>query len=711
MTTSQVRFGLLLAMIVVSCARSKVGNPPDLVVEVNGQAYNRAAGVLVDPTSVQVGSSNTFIVRLTNAGGSDLVIKAIREKAPSPYFSLETPQLPFTIRSSESSNIDLPLELDIRVVFTRTEDKVTGEWSFIIESNDKDAQDTNYEVVFKIQECTPHLVLPSTVDIGRVNVGEVGIQQFELGNTAGCTLWIDAVQFTSESDRFSLFLGEWNDTTKCPTPQDGALIPQTGKFELPEQIPIAPRSSIIWTACYAPNSPSPASARLAVFAPSDPDAKDGRVTEILANTTGPCIEVKPNPVEFGAKIVGSTTAVSVQIKSCGTEPLVITDIYLKNEEGLSDEFSLDFARLPGGSKPTKDAPLEIAPGYTADFDVDYTPSDLSPIDPNTGSAILDRGVIVFENNSFTPKFEVEVTGHGVLAECPTPVIVIAEGEEVPPQTTLHLYGDQSVPANGSIRSWQWRVDQPSDNVFTLLPSMSEKNVTHQVNVAGTYKYCLDVCDASYCSNDSKCGTTACKTVLVTPPQALHVELTWVTPGDPNPYDEGEDAGSDMDLHLVHPYATGPDLDNDGYPDGWFDISYDCFWWNCKQCLEWESIDPNISDNPCLDRDDTDGAGPENVNLDIPKPGRTYKVAVHYWDDHGYGVSYPRVKIYCYGQLAYDVDLYAMQIGMFTCDLWEVATIHWPDCRITSIQAPQGGPKIVHRYQNPDFVAIGVPECK
>ncbi|NOZ02875.1 MAG: hypothetical protein GXP54_13460, partial [Deltaproteobacteria bacterium] len=283
-----------------------------------------------------------------------------------------------------------------------------------------------------------------------------------------------------------------------------------------------------------------------------------------------------------------------------------------------------------------------------------------------------------------------------------------EGEEVPPQTILHLHGDQSQGSSGAITSYDWSVDQPPENKFNLVPTLNFPNPTHEVNVAGTYTYCLDVCDAQFCSSDPQCNTTVCKKVVVVPDQAIHCELTWDTPGDLNQFDEGPDAGSDMDLHFTHPFATGPDLDGDGAPDGWFDLTYDCFWYNPTP--EWESMNPNVSDNPSLDRDDTDGAGPENVNLDVPVDGRLYKIGVHYWDDHGFGASYPTVKCWIFGQQVYEKNLKELDVKMFKCDMWEVATIAWDSGQVVSVQDVNGGPKITHCYQNPAFVKIGGDTC-
>lgn len=707
------KFGTVLVVAtLVACGdsggRQKPLEAADITIQVDNQPYNVASGVRVDPGSIPAGQTRTFVVQVFNQGERDLEVLSVtlqytpasQTEGSEPAFRLgQVPAFPAYVASPNATDSTAPTVLEIPVVFQRYEDDLPRSAVLVIRSNDKDLADQSFQVRFQSESCDPHLGVPPPVDFEQVQVNQVEELPVDLKNTGSCALLIEA--FLWKGDPGFTLVAEG---VEYPTNETDTFV------TFPQPVSIASNSQISWTVRYEPPSGAPAHASLTVYPQNDPTAVGGRTIEVLANTTGPCIEVVPSPVEFGGKLIQSTTSIAARIHSCGTADLVITDIFLRQGEGLSPDFGLDYAQLPGGARPTADAPLTIHPSEFATVGVQYTPDVQNPVDPVTGQPVLDRGVLVIANNSFVPEFEANISGHGVPVECPQPVILVQEGEEVPPQTILHLYGDQSVPSTGAISKYQWSLDQPADNKFNLLPSMSEKNVTHEVNVAGTYTYCLDVCDSLYCSNDLKCKTTACKKVVVIPKEAIHCELTWKTPADPNEYDDGPDAGSDLDLHFIHPYATGPDLDGDGAPDGWFDLSYDCFWYTSTSVLEWGTLNPNISDNPRLDRDDTDGAGPENINLDVPEDGRVYKVGVHYWDDHGFGASYPQVKCYCWGKEAFKKDLYADGIKMFTCDMWEVATISWPDCRITAIQAAEGGPKIVHHYQNPAFVQIGSQDC-
>ena len=282
-------------------------------------------------------------------------------------------------------------------------------------------------------------------------------------------------------------------------------------------------------------------------------------------------------------------------------------------------------------------------------------------------------------------------GAEVGPECPTAIIKCDEGDEVIPQTVLHLYGDESYADGGEIVEWKWDVDQPAGSQSVFEPSYTFPNPTFETNVAGVYTFYLLVRDQF----DTPSCFPANYEVVVIPDEAIHIELLWHTPEDPDETDKGPEAGSDVDLHFLHPWAAGPDIDEDGAPDGWFDIPFDCFWFNGHP--NWGSYDPAVNDDPGLDRDDTDGAGPENINLDIPE-NVTYRVGVHYWNDHGYGAAYATVRVYLSAKLVFEV----VDVMLVDSDMWEVATVEWPSGKVHVVTNEDGAYKITPQYQNPYF---------
>ena len=143
------------------------------------------------------------------------------------------------------------------------------------------------------------------------------------------------------------------------------------------------------------------------------------------------------------------------------------------------------------------------------------------------------------------------------------------------------------------------------------------------------------------------------------------QLTWSTPSDLDSTDEGNGAGADLDLHVLNPLGC------------WEDREWDCHF--RTPTADW-GVAGFTGDDCSMDRDDTDGWGPENVSLDDPAAG-TYKVGVHYWSDHGYGVSYATVIITLDGTVAYEVRDKAMPT---TGTWWEACAVSWPSRNVVPI---------------------------
>jgi hypothetical protein len=185
--------------------------------------------------------------------------------------------------------------------------------------------------------------------------------------------------------------------------------------------------------------------------------------------------------------------------------------------------------------------------------------------------------------------------------------------------------------------------------------------------------------------------------ILVPDNGIVVELVWTTPSDPDPLDEGPETGADLDLHFLHPAATGQDVDGDGVLDGWFDQPFDCFWFNTHP--NWGVLDPLVDDDPAFLVDDDDGAGPEIVAFEDPNEELTYRVGVHYWSDHGYGTSYATVRVFLQGALVFEMA----EVELADHDFWEVATIDAGTGLVTPITNEDGDAKIIPNYQHPYIV--------
>ncbi len=658
--------------------------------------------------SMEPGETTTFVLKVFNTGSKrDLTIQEITlqytppagaqgEDPPAFRILMISPQaIPMVLAPLGEGTGDDVEQMEMAVVFQRPADELPREAVLTIRNDSSRMTHRQaYTVRFKTAACAPTLAVPATLDLGFARMGEPAEKVLQVMNTGNCDLEIDRVRFEGTSG-FQVTIGE-------------AVLDATDSAEDFPQLPplrIAANASEAWPVRYTAASGEPAEARLTLFS-NDASAPAGTVVEMTANRQVSALSVVPNPIEFGAKMVGQSASIAVEIRSVGSSDSQVRAIRL--QEGASADFSLDFSTLSTGQAPQPDVSsgwLTMAPGTTESFAVRFVPDTRNPLN-GRNQPIPDTATIVLESDSPLSPLEIQVSGFGVEAACPTPVIVVEEGEEVDLPSTLHLHGEQSDPTLGAIASYAWSVHQPVDNLFGFSPSSAAASPTHQVNVAGQYTYCLDVCDAGACSSDASCGTTACREVLAIHSTILACELTWRTPDDPDEFDEGLDAGSDLDLHLAHPDAGGPDLDGDGRPDGWFDIPHDVFFYNPNP--EWGSTNPNMKDNPDLVRDDTDGAGPEIVHLDLPESGRVYRLGVHYWDDHGFDIAYPRVKCYVCGELVFDQDLENLGTSLRMCDLWEVATFEWPSGKVTAVTNATGDLKITNRYQNPDFPGMPCP---
>ncbi len=643
-----------------------------------------------DQGEVLPGSTATLDIKIVNTGEfklsiDDVVVEYVAPEGAVegvPAFDIMLPDdiatslaagEPYEVAPLSDPSDDLPEEVTIRVIFTRYDDGFERDAVLSLKSDASNSPNIN--VALLLSEGVPAIqVTPEVVDFGQVFAGEEAEKNVNILNLGGANLEITGFQF-SGSQFFSLTVAG----KEHPVSQE-----TTEGITFDQVIELDPNASFFFKVKFMPVDDQKADGTLVIYS-NDP--KNPATTVLIkGNQTGPCIAVNPQQVKFGGKKIGDLATLPLVISSCGDAPLELYEIDFA--DGSSADFDVDTSPLD--HEPATGDPIIVPIGADVTININFVPDEENPTDVN-GNPIPDEGMLLIENNSFYQTKEVEVSGFGAVVLCPTAVIQVAEGGEVIPQTVLHLYGDQSYAATGTIAKWDWSVDQPLGSQSVFIPSNTFPNPTFEVNVAGKYTFNLTVYDEQ---NVPSCAPDTFEVVVI-PDEAIHIELLWHTPEDPDETDEGPEAGSDLDLHFTHPWAGGPDLDGDGQPDGWFDQPFDCFWFNAHP--EWGSFDPSIDDNPGLDRDDTDGAGPENINLNIPEDV-LYKVGVHYWNDHGYGASYATVRVYIYSQLVFEVP----DVKLVDSDMWEVCTVEWPSGKVQVVTDTAGQYKITPNYQNPFF---------
>ena len=664
------------------------------------------------------GGTSTHRLTIRNVGNGDLPIKSIGLFYAPPPDATEADGAAMQMIKISADGKDLVIDddgtfrdytlgplgnggeqIEVTVQFRRYDDGLPRSASLTVESENNKSNDLNLVTIpFSTEEGNPVAnVSPKLLDFAQVKAGEAPVKTINVTNTGSDNLLINSVLFQGHPDyRFKYASGEGGAESEWEPGDEITFDPA---------LVVEPDKLITFQVAFTPLTDVPAEGKVVFYTNSVDEAHtSGILVELKANTEGPCIQVNPKKVQFGGKLVSAKAQLPIEVISCGTAPLSVHNIQMAAAEGGGcigsgcDNFSLEYTTLPGfedgESKPTIETPLDIPVEAQATFNVIYVPSVENPKGEER-TPIFDTGLILIESNAFDEQLEVEVTGLGVKQECPTAVGVIQEGEQVIPQTNLHLFGEQSFAPTGAVASWKWSVVQPAGSASVFVPSDTFPNPTFEVNTAGEFQFQLDVWDEG--------GVKSCvpwkQSVLVVPDEAIHVELLWDTPNDPDQTDQGPEAGSDVDLHFLHDAyaASGPDLDGNGLPDGWFDQPFDCFWFNAHP--NWGSFDPSIDDDPGLDRDDTDGAGPENLNLNIPE-NTTYRVGVHYWSDHEYGPSFITLRIYIYSNLVFEVS----DVKLIDHDLWDAATIDWPSGKVTLVQDEGGGGgyKITPNYQNPFF---------
>ncbi len=265
-------------------------------------------------------------------------------------------------------------------------------------------------------------------------------------------------------------------------------------------------------------------------------------------------------------------------------------------------------------------------------------------------------------------------------------------------TELSL-ADQSYDATvgGALARWTWSVQQPviADQAFA--PDVGSPDVSFKPLMAGEHMFRLAV------ENLGGRVATCQHTLRAEAPTGWMIVVTWNTPADPDQTDScqvGKDCGSDMDLHFVHPKASGTPVDPlTGGPYGYFDEVYDTYWMN-PHPTAWDVHEQGVPYEPTLDRDDTDGGGPEIVTLGVPDPKLCYRIGVHYFDGHGFGSSYPSVQIWDSNVLIHEVTSI---VGLHTGDMWDVGEVCGPEAGggfVPHENAATGAIVVIPNYPTP-----------
>jgi hypothetical protein len=520
------------------------------------------------------------------------------------------------------------------------------------------------------------VVVPDFVDFGRIPVGEEESRTIQISNVGVEAASIAALQVLGSAS-FSLTLNGGDPV------QDPALLQDPDGDGQPG---LAPSGTFELTVNFMAQIERSDRGELSIQ--SDAVNPDVRI-DLVANGSSPCMDVVPRELEFGAGLIGRPNEGVVTIESCGAEPLQLNSIEITQG---GEAFSIREGGVPD------------LPGLLAAADLSQDP----PVRPSLNIPVVFfpeaeqpyTGTLTINGNDpQQPTVDVPLRGRGANNDCP--VAVVSEEEvNVLPLDSVVLDGSNSTDPDGPEGrpvAYEWVVVERPDGSTSipverlanpLRPAdggpedvTTTPNAVFFVDLAGTYVLELRVTDTGgVVAPSATCPQPEARmTIIANPDEDIHLQLVWDTPGD---NDQTDLDGSDVDLHFLHPLAA------DWFREGG---QYDCYFGNPTP--DW-GVSGRPDDNPSLDIDDTNGAGPENINLDSPENtqmlGNPYRVGIHYYrasvgpfgGADSYGPSDVTLRIYLGGLLAHEVT----RVMNDTNDFWEVAGIIWTngDRRVVEI---------------------------
>lgn len=661
---SLVRFGQilclgLLALTGLACSEKRVQRTPVLTMDNQQFGFSKAS----------VGEQPSRTITLTNEGNYPLSLKGIRLVEPGDRGVLSL----HIVDAAGARHSDPPKLIEIApggqervyltVIYTPTDSSPLPPGARVqFESNDPDQLSVELPILIG-QAQAELLINPATVHFDeRVIIGHSASRTLRLQNIGHADLVIDELRIDGAATEVKLKI----EAPEQPLPSEGA------------PIVLAPFEHLAVEVRYTPHTLMRLENTQVVIVSNDVQARE-RTVPIVGNTGASCINIQPDPIDFGAAVLlgdldeETPNRRAITIESCGVVPLEVKEIRFEGpafgftQPPEAEEANGSLFTLPGRREGDTFGPHRV-------LEVGFWP---------TAEQGYGGRMLVYTNVSSLPVI-VELFGRGVRNACPIPE-VRTNHYDVAPLEIIVLDGSPSIDPEGRVVRWEWSiVSRPDGSTSEIVESFTDPQrpadggepddpttpeARFFVDLAGTYEIELRVYDEL---GQASCDplSAARVTVEAVPDRDLHVQLVWHTPADP---DETDSFGTDLDLHLRH--ANGHDAWGNA-ANGW-----DCFYSN--KTPDW-GVQGDPNDDPSLDIDDTNGAGPENINLSQPEEGGRYSIgAVYFRSESTFGLenmdprtahlSLATVRIYARGELLFELIDREMTR---TDQLWHVADLEW-----------------------------------
>lgn len=646
----KVRLVSLLAVCLVAVAASGCGDENGGGGKNNNLQVGSSGRIAVDPLSVtfsqvDLGETTTRDVTITNTHETDkltlykISLHARKDGTVEDLKLKNVPEQGFKLAAGKHTTF--------QVEFTAHGQANAGRID-IISSDPSYSREEPYSLNVDTLANRPELsVDPEVVRFPRLPPGQRDQQTVFVRNFGTAPLVIYSAAYSGGQD-FSI--------DEIP---DGQIVLDPYDATSAEQNP--ERYELELTVHYSPHGDGGDSGEISIesndLRGQTNDSGHGLTTvDVQANAQAPCILVDGTTRRFGQVPIGAQTTDVVSVTNCGSETLSLTGVEI-TENSDEDEYALDLGGWDTNGDGMLDAQVNIRPGDSETFQIDYGPIQVGS---DTGKAVI------LSNDPAQPELELDLIGRGSDGQCPeAKVTAKVRGVSSAPRPTISaapldyiiLDASSSEDPDGRVVDYEWtKLELPDGAQIQLGPTAEDSGDTDKSRrefralLAGTYKIGLEVKD----NEGFRSCNQAVATIVATPNEKIHIELTWTNPEDP---DEADDSGSDVDVHLV---KMGPGT--------WFNSPYDIFFRNSN------SGDTGIwnPESPSLDIDDTNGAGPENIQMDDPVNCEWYAVGVHYYRQL-YGTAYATLRIYVNEDLVYEqLNMPLQRGGQF----WDVARIHW-----------------------------------